>query len=330
VTDASKATEIGKLLNVEFIIVGRLTRLQGAYQVNVQMVDVETATILRSETYRQRSNFLDLLDHLTPLAESLTKIDGDSKTSKEEEETVASAKPLPPISSVQSNAISPSPPGKKFMEGSAGFFNRKVESTFTFTANSGAQTVSTPSTDNMGYSRGTVYFGIVLGQGILRGGLGTFGVSTDEEDPDDEQFGGLGGSELAVDYRGNLGTEVFGFDLGYFASLRVGSVTNEFWEGGFGIFHGGINASYIFSENWTFYGAGVLSSMVMTLEATSVLMDQIDPSNLLESVTLEFESVNPLGVLGGFSYAIGEGMLLGVELQLNHENGLSINFAYML
>jgi len=344
VTDASKATEIGKLLNVEYIIMGRLTRLRGAYQVNAQMVNVKTGTIARSETYRQRDDFLDLLDHLSPFAASLTQLDGAPQPTPPPEEPALAGEPLPPLPSVQSNAVRPSPPFKKFLEFSAGSFTRELE--FTLTANLKNTDTDRVITDtgDLSYSHAAFYFGIVLGPGILRGGVGSFGVNEEEEkDPNaetfevlrDDTFKDLSGGEFSVDYRGTLRSELAGFNLGYFGSLRVGSLSNDTWEGSFSQFDGGLSAALEFSEDWTFHGAVVLSALGGSLEPTPQALADFETTypilaNSVESLTLEFESTKGAGLLGGFSYTLGERGLLGMELHLGHEIGLAFNATYQL
>jgi TolB-like protein len=91
ITDPAQATELGRLLNVQYIVTGRVTRLVGAYQVNVQMIDVKTGEIVRSESALHRGDFVGLLSAQLPrLASRLSRVG-----------TV----PPPPI------ALSPPPPG---------------------------------------------------------------------------------------------------------------------------------------------------------------------------------------------------------------------------
>lgn len=61
VTDPNQAVRIGKLLNVEYIVTGRVTKLAQAYQVNAQMIRVETAEVIRSETLLHRGDIIGLL-----------------------------------------------------------------------------------------------------------------------------------------------------------------------------------------------------------------------------------------------------------------------------
>jgi len=57
-TDPSRATRAGQLLNVEYVVTGRITRLRDAYQVNAQMIDVKTGEIVRSESVVHRGEFV--------------------------------------------------------------------------------------------------------------------------------------------------------------------------------------------------------------------------------------------------------------------------------
>lgn len=92
ITDPAQATELGRLLNVQYIVTGRVTRLVGAYQVNVQMIDVQSGEIVRSESALHRGDFVGLLTAQMPgLAARLARVG-----------TV----PPPPI------ALSPPPPAE--------------------------------------------------------------------------------------------------------------------------------------------------------------------------------------------------------------------------
>lgn len=79
-TDQSQAVKMGRMLNVQFIITGRLTKLGSSYQLLVQMIEVQTAKISHSETLRYRGspdgdtnegNFLGFLDKMASLATRL-------------------------------------------------------------------------------------------------------------------------------------------------------------------------------------------------------------------------------------------------------------------
>ena len=66
VTNPAQATALGRLLNVQFIVTGRVTRLVGAYQVNAQMIDVSTGEIVRSESVIHRGDFVALMTGRMP------------------------------------------------------------------------------------------------------------------------------------------------------------------------------------------------------------------------------------------------------------------------
>ena len=75
-TDQSEAVRVGKLLNAKFILTGRLTKLSGAYQLNVQLIEVLTAEIIRSEAVLHRGDVLDLITkQIPPLAARLAKVE---------------------------------------------------------------------------------------------------------------------------------------------------------------------------------------------------------------------------------------------------------------
>ena len=75
-TDPSRAAKAGQLLNVQYVVTGRVTKLQGAYQVNVQMTDVKTGEIVRSESVLYRGDFVGLLSAQVPrLAARLARVE---------------------------------------------------------------------------------------------------------------------------------------------------------------------------------------------------------------------------------------------------------------
>lgn len=81
-TEADQAVRVGKLLNVEFITTGRVTRLSGAYQVNVQMIRVQTAEIVRSENVLYRGNDIVglLQDNMATVATRLAQVEEPKAT----------------------------------------------------------------------------------------------------------------------------------------------------------------------------------------------------------------------------------------------------------
>ncbi len=77
VTDPGRAARIGRLLNVQYIVTGRLTALADAYQVHAQMIRVETAEIERSESIVYRGDIVALLSERMPaLARRLAGVEG--------------------------------------------------------------------------------------------------------------------------------------------------------------------------------------------------------------------------------------------------------------
>jgi len=87
ITEEKEAVRAGKLLNAKYIVTGRLNRLSGAYQLNVQMIQVQTAEIVRSEAVLHRGNVLDLLsERIPPVAARLALV----------EEAPAAARAVPP------------------------------------------------------------------------------------------------------------------------------------------------------------------------------------------------------------------------------------------
>ena len=76
VTSAEQAVQIGKMLNVEFIVTGRVTALTGAYQVSAQMIDVESSEIVRSENILYRGDILGLLsENMATIAARLSQVE---------------------------------------------------------------------------------------------------------------------------------------------------------------------------------------------------------------------------------------------------------------
>ncbi|MBN1647926.1 MAG: hypothetical protein JW874_07830 [Spirochaetales bacterium] len=48
ITDASTATEIGKIIGVEYVVIANLSKIEDIYYLHVKMINVETATIIGS------------------------------------------------------------------------------------------------------------------------------------------------------------------------------------------------------------------------------------------------------------------------------------------
>jgi TolB-like protein len=82
VTDPNQAVRIGKLLNVEYIVTGRITALTGAYQVNAQMIRVENGVIERSESIVYQGHMLGLLsENMATMAARLSATEDASTSS---------------------------------------------------------------------------------------------------------------------------------------------------------------------------------------------------------------------------------------------------------
>lgn len=80
-TDPGKAAEIGKMLNVEFIVTGRVTSLQGAYQVNSQMINVQSTEIVRSESILYKGALIGLLSqNIATMAAKLAQVEAQQPT----------------------------------------------------------------------------------------------------------------------------------------------------------------------------------------------------------------------------------------------------------
>ena len=75
-TEADQAAKIGQILNVEYIVTGRVTKLGEAYQVNAQMIDVETVEIVRSESIIYRGDIIGLLsENIASIAARLSQVE---------------------------------------------------------------------------------------------------------------------------------------------------------------------------------------------------------------------------------------------------------------
>lgn len=96
-TDPREAARLGRMLNVEHIVSGRIIRLPRAYQVNVKMIRVETSEIERSESLIYHGNFMGLLENdLTQLAERLARMNAPPEDPSQTELIAAKAPPETP------------------------------------------------------------------------------------------------------------------------------------------------------------------------------------------------------------------------------------------
>ena len=66
-TTTDYAVKLGKILNVQKVVVGSLSRMEGSYYVNANYVDVETAKIERSEMLqcKESGELMNVADELT-------------------------------------------------------------------------------------------------------------------------------------------------------------------------------------------------------------------------------------------------------------------------
>lgn len=67
-TDSDQAAEIGRLLNVEKIMVGTVTRLGNANLINIRMVDVQSGLVVLAEKVECRGGEEKLLEAIVELA----------------------------------------------------------------------------------------------------------------------------------------------------------------------------------------------------------------------------------------------------------------------
>lgn len=67
--DAGKAKEIGKMLNADYIVAGDVVKAGNRFEINVRLIDVETAQILVSEGYafQSENQILAVVDYLSLL-----------------------------------------------------------------------------------------------------------------------------------------------------------------------------------------------------------------------------------------------------------------------
>ena len=93
-TEQDKALKLGKLLNVQLIVTGRLTALTGAVQLNVQMIEVQTAEIIRSESLLHRGDMLGLISEKVPLV-AARLAQAEKAAGRPDLKKLADATPLP-------------------------------------------------------------------------------------------------------------------------------------------------------------------------------------------------------------------------------------------
>ncbi len=74
-TEPEQAVTVGRLLNVEYIVTGRVRALKGAYHVNTRMIHVQTAEIVRSEDIIYRGDMIGLLsENMDSVAAKLSQV----------------------------------------------------------------------------------------------------------------------------------------------------------------------------------------------------------------------------------------------------------------
>lgn len=67
--DAGKAKEVGKMLNADYLVTGDVVKAGNRFEINVRMIDVETAKVLVSESYafQSENDILVAVDYLSLL-----------------------------------------------------------------------------------------------------------------------------------------------------------------------------------------------------------------------------------------------------------------------
>ena len=71
-TEASCAVVIGQVLNVKWIVIGSLARVEGEYWLTTRLVDVETAQIVHS-VFRSKRSLRDMREQLSGVVKDLSK-----------------------------------------------------------------------------------------------------------------------------------------------------------------------------------------------------------------------------------------------------------------
>ena len=83
-TTTDDAVKIGKILNVQKVVTGSLSRMEGSYYVNANYVDIETAKIEKSEMLqcKESGELLNVADELTTNLLSPAKVSKSKAKSK--------------------------------------------------------------------------------------------------------------------------------------------------------------------------------------------------------------------------------------------------------
>ncbi|MBI4083960.1 MAG: hypothetical protein HY423_15260 [Candidatus Lambdaproteobacteria bacterium] len=104
-TEQEQAVTAGKLLNAKYIVTGRINFLRGAYQLNAQLITVQTAEIVGSESELHRGDFLDMIERTLPsIAQRLAQAE-KGPAAPLPTPVVLAAPPPPPATAA------PKPPG---------------------------------------------------------------------------------------------------------------------------------------------------------------------------------------------------------------------------
>jgi hypothetical protein len=310
------------------------------------LVEVRTARVAHTETIRQRGEFLQFLDSLTPLAARMTgTAAAQVAAAPRAPESAPPQAPAPSAPgpagfpapfSVYGNAIPLDPQRRTFVEVSAGSFERELTGTYTFDFNYGLGTEkSDPFDIKMKITRSTVYTGFGAGEsGLMRLGVGTISVQDTESTSSDET---LQGRELVVDYRTIIGQSQ-GTSRGvFFASYRGGNLENDFYTGTFAQIDLGGGVTVRTSETISLYGGVVLSSLAAKLEATPLLVSETNVElvalgflpNSLNAATLDAKAKTTMGLIFGLTAHLGASANLGLELHSGHESGTALNIGIL-
>ena len=351
---------MGKLLNVQYIITGRMTKPAGdAYQLNVQMIEVQTAQITTSETLRFRGDILGFLDRIGELVGKMMASQ-NSSSAPVVQAAPAAPPPVPspappsapppapspapqaaagslPVQTMYGNPISAGYGNPISIEASVGSFDRGMDLIYTEEDKDGPYFTEN-SSDTFFLERSGVYFGFPTSRGYLRlGGVGyrleasqgqtAFGTLFKIED---HIFNGGG---FAVDYRHLIGVAKTGVQQVFFVGGAAGGVFNDLWSGTLGEFYAGYGVAKSLSGALTLYGSGVISSI-----AGSVVMapEYLDKLNKMYSgfdtqvIRYEYSPSSSVGLVGGVSLHLGPVLTVGLELHGGHQSGATVNLTLSL
>ncbi|MDH5753491.1 MAG: penicillin-binding protein activator LpoB [Deltaproteobacteria bacterium] len=348
-TDSTQAAEMGRMLNVEYIITGRMTRpAENAYQLNVQMIQVQSARISASETLRNRGDVLSFLDRIGELAVLLSKSLGVPPAQASPE-----ARQEPPP---EPEPVSPAePPGPYTAAPLAGIYGnplRAEKGAFSagltvggYSRTMGIKVVATyPNGDifegeeyplQLNFTRSTLYFAWpVINRHLLRFGVGGISMVPDESlDPENET---ASGGEFSFEYRVGLGRMDPAREQGLVAGLRVGAMDQgEFSASLVELYVGGA-FTHALRENLALYGVGMINAVSANYTPTGEtytpwsFMPPDTPPADYQTLSYEVLPKSVAGLAFGISWQAGEIYSLGVEAHGGHHRGGSINLAMKL